>query len=487
MILNKRAVLYKYISKMFDKFSRDNALKKTIGSYSYTLLIVILLSCGSSKKSLTVDDSLYEDETTSLTHDLKEEGELIGEEAVKENNLIYENTIYKASVHSAQLHPLRFEMGNPLIHLNFKDSLLLSFDDFSSDVQNYAYTLIHCNSDWTPSDLMESEYLEGFYEEPILDYQFSFNTIQAYIHYQATIPTENLKPTLSGNYLLIVFAENDRENPILSKRMMVMDEKVSVKGTVKRATDLEQRNYQHEIDFSILHSGYTIDNPFGDIKPVLTQNDRWDNAITALQAVFVKDDEIVYDHEEDNLFDGGNEYRFFDIQSLRYLSERLADITFENDTHKVILRVDESRRFQRYSGLVQDINGKRLIRVQEGTRDNIEADYAQVHFTLPFDHEVTHGDIYVFGQISDYGFPESHRMLYNSEKKRYEASILLKQGYYNYEYVLKKYEGGAINRFIEGTHYQTVNDYHIYIYHRPTGEFYDQLIGIQKLTSKDLL
>lgn len=448
----------------------------------------LLFSCGGSKKTTQFDESLYDDESSEiLVIDETEADETISQDLTLENTLRYENAIYKPSIHSVQLHPLRFEMGNPLIHLSFKDSLLLSFDDLSSDPQNYAYTLIHCNADWTPSDLMENEYLEGFYEEPITDYQFSFNTIQNYVHYQTVIPSANLKPSLSGNYLLIVFAENQRDQPILSQRMMIMDEKVSVKGSIKRATDLEQRNYQHEVDFSIHHSGYEIDNPFGDIMPVITQNSRWDNAISGLQAVFVKDDEIVYDYEEENLFDGGNEYRFFDIQSLRYLSERLADISFEADTHKVVLRTDEARRFQRYSGLVQDINGKRLIRVQEGSRNAIEADYALVRFTLPYEHEISHGDLYVFGQISDYGFPESHRMTYNSEKNYYEANVYLKQGYYNYEYVLKKYEGGNINRFIEGTHYQTVNDYHIYIYHRPTGESYDQLIGIQKLTSKDLL
>ena len=108
-------------------------------------------------------------------------------------------------------------------------------------------------------------------------------------------------------------------------------------------------------------------------------------------------------------------------------------------------------------------------------------------FTLPYQHEITHGELFVHGQISDYGFPESHKMHFNEEKGLYEANIYLKQGYYNYEYVFKKNEGGSLSRFIEGTHYQTVNDYKIYIYHRPTGEQYDHLIGIQKLTSKDLL
>ena len=448
----------------------------------------LLFSCSGSKKTAQFDESLNYNETSeNLIQDKIEVVQEISQDNILENKFRYENTIYNPLIHSIQLHPLGFEMGNPLIHLNFNDSLLLSFDDHSSNPQNYAYTLIHCNADWTPSDLLESEYLEGFYEEPITDYQFSFNTIQNYVHYQTVIPSANLKPTLSGNYLLIVFPENQRDKAIFSQRMMILDEKVSVKGSVKRATDLEQRNYQHEIDFSIHHSGYKIDNPFSDIMPIITQNCRWDNAISGLQAVFVKNDEIVYDYEDENLFDGGNEYRFFDIQSLRYLSERLADISFETDTYKVVLRTDEARRFQRYSSLVQDINGKRLIRVQEGSRNAIEADYALVRFTLPYEHEISHGDLYVFGQISNYGFPKSHRMTYNSKKNNYEANIYLKQGYYNYEYVLKKYEGGNINRFIEGTHYQTANDYHIYIYHRPTGESYDQLIGIQKLTSKDLL
>ncbi len=455
---------------------------------SIILCSALLFSCGGLKKTSQFDESLYDDKISeNLIFDETEVVEEISQDVILENKFRYENAIYNPSIRSVQLHPLRFELGNPLIHLSFKDSLLLSFDDLIGDPQNYAYTLIHCNADWTPSDLMESEYLEGFYEVPITDYQFSFNTIQNYVHYQTVIPSANLKPTLSGNYLLIVFLENQKDQPILSQRMMIIEEKVSVKGSVKRATALEQRNYQHEIDFSIHHSGYEIDNPFSDIMPIITQNSRWDNVISGLQAVFVKDDEIVYDYEEENLFDGGNEYRFFDIQSLRYLSERLANISFETDTHKVILRTDEARRFQRYSGLAQDINGKRLIRVQEGSRNAIEADYALVRFTLPYEHEISHGDLYVFGQISDYGFPESHRMTYNTEKNYYEANIYLKQGYYNYEYVLKKYEGGNINRFIEGTHYQTVNDYHIYIYHRPTGESYDQLIGIQKLTSKDLL
>ncbi|MGC6470230.1 MAG: DUF5103 domain-containing protein [Flavobacteriales bacterium] len=440
------------------------------------------MSCGGEKKVSSFNTDLYENEIDSI--DLNLETTDSEEEQV---NYLFENAIYQPSIKTVLLHPSGNELGLPMMKLSLNDTLLLSFDDLSREPRNYYFTLIHCNADWSPSDLMQNEYLEGFFEEPITDYSFSFNTIQAYTHYKTTIPSSQLRPILSGNYLLIVYPEGQKEYPILSKRLMVINKKVNISATVKRATDLEQRNFQHEIDFSIRHAGYNIDNPFSDIKTVISQNGRWDNAITDLQAVFVKNQEIIYDFEEENCFDGGNEYRFFDIQSLRFLSERLINISYQNDTNKVMLRSDYARPFKRYSNFVQDINGRCLVRVQEGNDNAIEADYALVKFTLPYDHNITHGELYVFGQISDYGFPESHKMIFNFEQKQYERSIYLKQGYYNYEYVLKKNDGKTINRFIEGTHYQTVNDYYIYIYHRQSGELYDQLIGVEKLTSKDLL
>ena len=446
------------------------------------LLIFIPLcwACNNSKKTTIAEDKttvdLIEDDTDTL--------------AVADQpsyQLLFQNAIYKSSIKSVFLHPEGFELGNPLLKLASDETLLLSFDELTENPRNYFYTYVHCNADWTPSDLLQSEYIDGFFEEAITNYQFSFNTIQNYIHYSANIPCQSMKPVLSGNYILYVFDEENKDKPILSKRFMVLDEQVSIKGSVKRATDLNQRNYQHEIDFTVQHPGYKIDNPFGDITPVILQNGRWDNSISGLQAVFVKDQEIVYDYEEENCFDGGNEYRFFEFQSLRYLSERLSSIYFENDSNKISLITDYPRPFQRYSSLLQDINGRCLIRLQEGRQSQTEADYALVRFTLPYEHEVTHGDLYVFGQISDFEFPQTHKMKYNDKANQYECDIYLKQGYYNYEYILKKYNGETLNRFIEGTHYQTVNDYYIYIYHRPTGEQYDQLIGSKKLTSKDLL
>ena len=448
--------------------------------YNYLYLILLLIySCGNSKKSQNYS-ALYEEDKLRADNEIVEE---IEEEESK--TIIYKDQNFNPNIKTVLLNPVGLELGEALLQFGSNQELLLSFDELGTTPSSYIYTLVHCNADWTPSDLFSSEYLEGFDNEPIIDYKSSFNTVQDYIHYQAKIPTKNMKPILSGNYAVVVFEVGEMETPILTKRMKILDQRVNIKGTVKRATILDQRNYQHEVDFTVNHSGYKINDVFSDVKVVITQNFRWDNAITELDPVFINNDQLIYDHEDLNLFDGGNEYRFFDFKSLRYITERIKNIDYINDTNIINLQIDYARPFQTYSSY-QDINGRKLIRVQEGKDPSNEADYALVHFTLPFDHDITHGKLYVFGQISDYGFPDTHEMIYNYEKGVFETDIYLKQGYYNYEYVLLKNDGESINRFIEGTHYETINDYHIYFYHRNSGEDFDQLIGIQNLSSKGL-
>jgi len=448
-------------------------------NFLLTTTIICLLSCKNTKEIITSDDFEEQELELSDNEDVEQEYE------TNLDSTYFMDISHLESIHTVLLHPIGNELTEPIIHINSQEKLLLSFDDLDQTPKNLFYTLIHCDSKWQPSDLFKSEYLQGFDKEYIDNPQSSYNTIQYYSHYKTIIPSPNMTPIYSGNYIIHVYDEENPDKIILSKRMQILDNKVNVSGEVKRATDLDQRNYQHEIDFTINHSGFTINDPFNDIKVIISQNNRWDNALDYLQPNFVNNGQLIYDQEDFNLFDGGNEYRFFDIKSLRYLSERLANISFENDTNIVTLRNDIKRSFQTYSSL-RDINGKKLIKVQEGTNSEIEADYAKVKFTLPYDRKITHGDLYVFGHISDYNFLASHKMEFNTEAKRFEAEIYLKQGYYNYEYILKKNDGENISRFIEGTHYETINDYFIYIYYRPLGSDYDQLIGYQKLSSKGL-
>ncbi len=400
-----------------------------------------------------------------------------------DNSIRYEDYIYKKSIKTVELRDESFILSKAILNLGSEEKLKLSFDDLDADLKNYSYTLIHCNSNWQPSDLMPNEYIDGFLDNSINDFRYSFNTLQKYTHYNVTFPNSSLRITKSGNYILKVYQDGNPENIVLTRRFLVFQNKIIIESNVTAASVIEYRSFKHEIDFKINFTGYQVNNPYSDLKVVLTQNGRWDNAKTDLKPIFVKDNELVYDYDEQNVFDGGNEFRFFDIKSIRYHSERIYKVRKDSLGNHVELYTDEKRTFKRYYSQ-PDMNGDFLIRIQEGNNSEVEADYCFVKFFLPYDVPFTDGNLYVFGGFNGWKCTTENLLHFNNTRFGYECILYLKQGYYNYEYVfLKDGEVAADETVIEGMHYDTENDYSIYVYHRQPGTFYDQLIGVKRLNS----
>ena len=290
-------------------------------------------------------------------------------------------------------------------------------------------------------------------------------------------------PLISGNYVFKVFEEG--EKIIFYKRFQVLENLISIEAEVRRATLAEDRHSKHEIDFTIKHPNLFISDPFTDIKVHIKQNNKEDNAITHLKPIFIRNDELIYDYSNRNTFWANNEYRHFDIRSLRYHSDKIKDIKCDSIFNHVFLFNDYKRSFKQYS-IEPDINGKFIIKSQEGWNSSVEADYVFVHFTLPI-REISYGDIYITGGFSDWELKKDFKLKYNTNKKQYEKSIYIKQGYYNYHYALNDTSTKRVNiSFIEGTHYETRNDYYIYVYYRNVGDRHDRLIGFLKTSSKEL-
>ena len=442
--------------------------------YNFFMLLILgsfLLSACFSQKEI-ISENLSENDSTFTE-----------EVVIIEPTIFYKNETFNRQIKTVLCHNTIDELSLPIINLNSAEQLLISFDDLDTDIKDYYFTIIHCKSDWTASDLMQSEYIDGFTDEPITNYEFSFNTLQKYSHYSFNFPTEELKPLLSGNYVFKIYEQGGET--IAFKRFMVLETMLTIKAEVRRATLVDDRKTKHEIDFIIKHPDITIADPFSDIKVTIKQNNRGDNAITDLKPLFVKNNELIYDYQEDNTFWGNNEFRHFDIKSLRYQSERIKEIIFDSTYHHVYLFNDRKRPFDRYS-IEPDINGKFLIKSQEGWKSSIEADYAFVHFTLPVDH-ISYGELYLIGEFTNWQLEAANKLKYNAEKMQYEASIYLKQGYYNYHYALKDTTTNRVDvSFIEGTHYQTRNDYYIYVYYRAVGDRYDRFVGFLKTSSKEL-
>jgi hypothetical protein len=396
----------------------------------------------------------------------------------------YDNHTYASNIRTIQLFREGWEFAVPLITFGTSEKLQLEFDDLDGDYKSYKYTLIHCSASWKPTDLIPSEYLEGLTEDNITQFEYSFNTLQPYTHYSLSFPNENVKPLISGNYLLKVYLDNSDQTIVFTRKLMIVEPKVTVNMQVKRATNIDYHNYKQEVDFTIDASDYLIDNPYVDMKVILMQNGRWDNAKYDLKPKYVKGSLYDFDYEDENVFSGGNEFRRFDIKSLKWNSEFIRNIMSDSSGYHVSLKDDERATFKIYYS-EKDINGKYLIRSEDNVRNSsIEAEYVWVHFFLRYDAPLIDGNLYVFGALNDWLMNKNNQMIYNYQKKGYECTLYLKQGYYNYQYIFLE-NGASIGdeAFIEGMHFETENDYTVFVYNREKGTMYDRLVGVKQINT----
>ncbi len=404
-----------------------------------------------------------------------------------ENHIRYDDFIYDDSIKTVLLYNSNSQMSYPIIRMNGNETVKLSFDDLRRENPIYNYTIIHCNANWEPSDLTPNEYIEGFQEDELFDFDYASNTDLYYTHYNLTFPNENMKPIVSGNYIMMVYKVNDKENPILTKRFMIYESNVSISMNIKRATDVNESYYRQEVDFKLNHDGYDITDPFGRLNVVLMQNYRWDNAITGLKPRFIKDTELDYDFNNgENVFDANNEFREFDLKSVKYNTIRVKKIQFENHDrmiHSYLLN-DERRSFKQYY-TQPDLNGNFLIKRNEGQNSEIEADYVKVHFTLPYSPPIENGSLYLFGKFCDWKFKDELKLDYDTVNQQYVKEVLLKQGYYNYQYCFVK--DGSKNKgdiaLVEGSHFETGNEYTILVYHRQLNDNFDRMVGFNSGTN----
>tara|TARA_B100000674_G_C37914890_1_gene950379 strand:+ start:23 stop:1300 length:1278 start_codon:yes stop_codon:yes gene_type:complete len=400
-----------------------------------------------------------------------------------EKKEFFENEIFTNNIKAIITQKNQKTVQTPLINLNSKEKINISFDDLDGDVKSFYYTIIHCNSNWTKSQLMKSEYITGFHQKEIINYDFSFNTIQKYTHYQFTFPNTDIKPKLSGNYILIIY--NEKDEKVAQKKIMVLDNKTIIKAKVKRATLFRDRETKHEVDFDIAYyNNLIISDPINEIKVTITQNNRTDNCISNLKPIYYNENKLTYDYEEENTFYANNEFRHFDTRSLRYLSSKIEKIDFDTN-YNVYLFEDNVKSFDLYS-IEPDINGGFFINCQEAWNSEIEADYTWVHFSLNT-KQMKNRKLYIIGEFCDWKIREENKLNYNHKKNIYENAIYLKQGYYNYQYAVVENNLNKLNtKIIEGSHYQTKNDYYIYVYQKAFDSRYEKLIGYKKTSSKEL-
>ena len=382
-------------------------------------------------------------------------------------------------------------LSYPEMELGGTATLELSFDDFDARLKNYSYTYQRCDQNWEPVLQSSFDYIKGFAQNRIQAGQFSSLTRTKYVHYTATLPTGQSQITKSGNYLIKVYLDGDSSKLAFERRMLVVDPKVTVSASVIRPSGggpMGQGDQQC-LDLSITVNRLSLQHPRDQIKVVVLQNWRWEGALRNLQPSFMRGTTYQYNSQRDLLFAAGKEYRWADLRSFRFLSDRVAaarELDGNPADYEVTLKVDDERAASQYMPY-QDYNGFYQIASTDNNQVSFQGQYALVRFSYKsatgtaYDNQ----DLYILGQFNQYRKDDQSRMVYNPAKGLYEKTLLLKQGYYSYLYGLASQTDQSLSTDItEGNYWETENTYTVLVYYTSYSDRAPELVACQSVSSR---
>jgi Domain of unknown function (DUF5103) len=406
-------------------------------------------------------------------------------ETYEPKKIIYDNHIYEPYIRSVQLYPsslmnksIQASTFPPIVNLQDNQPLLLEFDCLNPEYQNFRVKIFHCDAEWTPSVLNEIEYLPEYNDFPINDYRNSFATKISYNHFAFELPPVKI----SGNYIVMVYKNRNEDDIMLTRKFMVFQNRVNVGGRVSFPNNAQRRLTHQQVNFGINYGNYEVIDPKQDLKILIRQNFRDDKLTKPLKPFMVdtynrKLDFQFYDNE--NQFEGGNEFRMFDGRSTQQKLVNISKI-FQGERESVIEIYPEKSQNHLAYVAINDMNGQYVIDNYETHRGDIESDYVRVSFFLRSD-SLENKKVYVNGAFNDWKLNERNLMHYVPENQAYEVFVQLKQGIYNYNYVTVDEKGNRSEVDFEGSHSQTENIYEVLVYHRPIGARADALVGYSLL------
>lgn len=369
-------------------------------------------------------------------------------------------------------------LSYPVIRLGSNETITLRFDELADNERQLKYHIIHCNSQWQPSDLIAPEYINGFKTSYIDNYDFAFNTNIPYVNYTLTLPNELSSFKISGNYLIKVTSDTDDE-ALLYACFYVVEEKVVIKPDIVFVTEQGINDEDQQVNFEIMHPTLQLNDPNNDVKVTIQQNNRRDNMRSELKPTYIAPGKLTFIQNPNLVFKAGNEFRYFEATSTRYNTHGIESIRYFAPFYHMVLRPDEAQSKLNYN-FRQDVNGKFFIRKQEADQDflHLESDYIYVHFTIPAKDPFFDGRVFVNGDFTHNQYTGPYEMKYDFNEKAYNTNLLLKQGRYDYQYLfLPKNQNVARYTPFENNFFETENHYQIFCYFRSVNGKYDQLVG----------
>ena len=392
------------------------------------------------------------------------------------------NKVYHPMIHTLQTVVNDDWLLDDVITLGTDDWVSISFDHFSHDYHRFIYRIVHCNADWTPSGLFEVDYMDGFNNQPIEDYENSLNTTMLYTHYRLDLPNDDIQFKVSGNYRVEIYLDEessaDTDKPVAVACFRIVEPRMALTASVTGNTDIDTYDRHQQVSFAVSYNPSEVADPTTEIKPYVYQNGRTDNYVSALKPTHLATGRVEYTHNTQLIFPGGNEYRRFEVINMHYATQGVDKITYFEPYFHAALIPDVQRRHYSFDA---DHDGRYLVRYNLADDADIEADYLFVHFRLDMPRR-TGGKLYLTGDFTYNDFTPTYEAVYNEAERAYEATVMLKQGAYDFMYLWVPEDSGVGHTApAEGNFYEAENEYQVYIYHRPFGGRYDRLVAAQQV------
>ena len=366
----------------------------------------------------------------------------------------------------------------PVIDMTTNETIEFSFDEMSHQYHRYTYYLQHCDSQWEPSDILESDYLDGFNDQPIDDWQNSLNTTFDYTHYRLVIPNNEVRLKISGNYRVSI-REDGRE--VAFFKFCMTEGKTLLSAKISGNTDIDTHDSHQQMDLTVNYGSLTVRDPAKELYTVVMQNRRTDNAVFNPTPTYDAGNRLTYEHCRQLIFTAGNEFRRFEVVNMYEYHMNVDLISFHDPFYHATLSQDTRHHAYKYD---YDHNGRYLIRYNQASDSDTEADYLFVHFNLASDR-LTGGRLYVYGHFTGGNLTSKYEMEYNEREKAYQSTVLLKQGAYDYQYLwVPDGESAGQTKPTEGDWYETKNEYLILLYYRQRGSRYDRLVSALEANSQ---
>lgn len=392
----------------------------------------------------------------------------------------YDNIVLADYIKTVEFGHDAVELTMPIVDLGTNATLKLDFDDMEGGFKNYTYRIIHCDKDWYPSQLDETEYLDGFNGEELPGFGYSSNRYSEYTHYDLTIPNRDVEWTLSGNYALVIM-DDDMELPILVRRFVVAEQAVQTIAQIIRPRNASKIRSHQEIAMQLQYEGLRINRPIQELYATVLQNGNWETAKYNLQGTYERANAVHFDYMDLISFPALKEFRSFDIRTLTSRSQNVDRIE-RNDIQTNILLTADRARHENYYITEFDANGQFIVENRDYADGDLSSEYAYVNFAL-FSAQKLEQDVYVFGAFNDWQPKKEYKLHYEPAENIYTGTFPFKQGYYDFLYGTMTDQGILDASHFEGNWHETENDYHIIIYYRDAGGDYDRVVDVQVLGS----